>query len=223
MRAITLHAPWATLLVTRQPCSICTSGRGYQVLHGHTSPGMVKRFETRSWPCPPSIIGQRVAFHQGKKLVGGIREIGDWKFVPLGDEALVYRPHEHEVHLPLGAVVGSGVITASLPIVDSVCQAWGDPCILARSDGLWHYHDGARTGRDDISDQLPYGDWTPGRYAWLIEDAAPTTERCPCCWGEGGGPAWPQDDSWCRACDGAGRCDPIPATGRQGFWNWEAS
>jgi hypothetical protein len=26
---------------------------------------------------------------------------------------------------------------------------------------------------DDVTDQLPFGDFTPGRYAWLLEDITP--------------------------------------------------
>lgn len=48
-------------------------------------------------------------------------------------------------------------------------------------------------------------------WATQLGDAEACTERCPECWGEGGGPAWPQDDSWCRRCEGTGRCQPYPA------------
>ena len=29
----------------------------------------------------------------------------------------------------------------------------------------------------DISDQLPYGDWRPGRWAWRLTDAEPVQSR----------------------------------------------
>ncbi len=90
----------------------------------------------------------------------------------------------------------------------------------------------------DVSDQCPYGDFTIGRYAWLLEDAKLTTERCPACGGDGIDPL-DEDDGQpsgmdlsgnliyrrspypCPTCDGKGLCPPIPAKGRQGIWNWE--
>lgn len=46
MKAITLHQPWASLII-----------------------GRAKQYETRSW-CPPStLFGQRIAIHAGKKQI----------------------------------------------------------------------------------------------------------------------------------------------------------
>lgn len=70
-----------------------------------------------------------------------------------------------------------------------------------------------------ISDQLDYGDWSPGRWAWRLDDVQPVEARCPWCRGRGAvgrliGPP-------CPVCGGAGHCDPIPARGKQGLWRWE--
>jgi hypothetical protein len=76
----------------------------------------------------------------------------------------------------------------------------------------------------DISDQLPYGDWSPGRYALELVDAAPTTERCPQCWGNKWmlcGERLCEHCPPCPACQGRGRCDPIPAPGHTGWWERE--
>ena len=48
MYAITLHQPWATLIVL----------------------GM-KNVETRSWPAPERLLGQVIAIHAGKRVVRG--------------------------------------------------------------------------------------------------------------------------------------------------------
>lgn len=82
----------------------------------------------------------------------------------------------------------------------------------------------------DITDQLPFGIWEPGRWAWRLADIKPTTERCPWCWGERGDP---EDEGWrhqgvlepgsrgpCPVCDGAGACAPVPVKGKQGLWTW---
>lgn len=85
--------------------------------------------------------------------------------------------------LPLGRVVGS--ITA-------------DACLQALAD--WDPHD-----PDDyygILDWIP--DLKPGGCLMRVTDAAPTTERCPDCWG------WALDDhtGLCERCGGRGVCEP---------------
>jgi hypothetical protein len=87
------------------------------------------------------------------------------------------------------------------------------------------------TGRM-ISDQAPFGDFTPGRFAWLLEDVESTTERCPRCWGEGGWHEWTSATDTiphrCPTCDGGQFCAPVPMKGRQRLWtvrdsDWGAS
>lgn len=102
--------------------------------------------------------------------------------------------------------------------------------------------DGPDHGTRDITDQLDLGNFDPGRYAYSLYDRKPTTERCPWCWGErkllGGVPGvpvkvcakytpcpvcWPRNDGGEMAFwdDGtAGRCEPIPMSGRLGLWDW---
>jgi hypothetical protein len=92
----------------------------------------------------------------------------------------------------------------------------------------------------DATDQLPYGDFRGGRWAWMLSDIKATTERCPACWGTGCTvSAWRSDPEigrestryvgsgrgdmeWCPICRRSGVCEPIPARGRQGLWEWAA-
>jgi hypothetical protein len=232
MKAITLWQPWATLLVTRVeecpwpgPCAI----------------PMVKRIETRSWPCPPSIIGRQVAFHAAKRNPEEVQGLGirtTIRYDGKPPQPWSYTFKGQPIDLPLGAIVGSGVITASLPIVDGLkCGDHAHVCTHPAGALILH-RDLSLPGETEVilSDQLPYGDFTSGRWAWAIEDAAPTIERCPWCWGRGftDGVSYPTDYGTgieydatpCVLCSdgietGSGRCDPIPATGRQGFWEWD--
>lgn len=197
VKAISLHQPFPQLIVMG-----------------------VKKWETRSWPCPPSIIGQHVAFASTKRKPTAGSWVGDWvPIIPPDRDGWVIRRYDPDepsrdasIDLPLGCVVGSGTITASVEISK------------VRDDGSWtikRQNDGVPIP-GIVLDQIPYGDFSPGRYAWLIEDAAPTTERCPWCWGRG----WTDHENGihsvpCPVCKCAGFCDPIPVTGRQGFWNWE--
>lgn len=228
MKAISLHQPWASLCVTRQPCD-CEYDQVTIEVDGHgascPSLSMVKRFETRGWPCPPALYGSRIAIHATKR-----KPYDD----EVGDLRTLYRLLGG-ADLPLGAVVGSATIEACYPIVRPALRA------TAEHVGVWEDRDGCgailykfdRPGgdlvaSDVISDQLPYGDFTPGRYAWSLVDAAPTTERCPWCWGSGVRPPYIGPDAPnCPVCRtdvftnfAAGRCDPIPARGRQRIWNW---
>lgn len=251
VKAITLHAPWGTLLVTRQPgvdllCSTC--GASASLPLGMSCADhrpavvprpMVKQWETRSWPCPPSIIGQRVVFHQAKQRPSD-EHVGDWQAIEVHgrDYRLRHLPSDAErsveervldmvfpedsswLPVPLGCIVGSGIITESLPITDRRAMPDHGPQVSHNPASGVLYQRGSASGDalTHISDQLPYGDWTPGRYAWRITEAAPTTERCPWCWGRGD--TDPYMHSTCPVCDGAGHCAPHPATGQQGWWNW---
>lgn len=88
IRVISLWQPYASLIFTRR----------------------LKRHETRGWPCPPKVIGQRVAIHAalkkpsrafGETDIGQLcaREFGaDWRDT-----------------LPYGAIVGSVTIAACYP------------------------------------------------------------------------------------------------------------
>lgn len=82
----------------------------------------------------------------------------------------------------------------------------------------------------DMTDQLLLGDYSTGRWAWLLEDVARTEYRCPRCWGEGvlraEGPfagLWVERERACPTCAGRGKCAPPPVRGKQGLFamEWE--
>lgn len=224
MKALSLHQPWASLCVTERPCPVCDAPPSIRHLTTHS---MVKRFETRSWPCPPNLIGSRIALHATVKAVGG---------TGVGDYMLVHHRGAHNRQgwrllrrdgmlkpAPLGAVVGSAVIEACYPIVAGV-GPWQYDCVSVMRDRRLSLAGRSNELRANISDQLPYGDYRPGRYAWLLGDAAPTTERCPWCDGTGFEYEQPPGSTCigeCPVCKGETRCDPIPARGRQRIWNWD--
>lgn len=235
MKALTLHQPWATLIALG-----------------------VKSIETRSWRAPASLIGQRIAIHAGAKRPPYPLPVDDGEQIssthPLGDGRYstgIYVLGLGGFDLPLGAIVATATLTDCVPMVD---DGRARNCLDIR---VGHPEVGAALRVDeppelnhlgvpipvrsterreritDVTDQLPYGDFAPGRWAWLLDDVKPTTERCPGCDGTG----WTcrrflPDGSvsmcehrmhvGCSTCDGAGRCEPIPAKGRQGLWEWTA-
>jgi len=181
MKAITLHQPWATLIALN-----------------------VKRIETRSWRAPASLIGQRIAIHAGATR-GVVFNVLKAAARDLDSDAIalcnaLYALDIEPIDLPLGAIVATATLADCLPMVGpgrDVPDAWpiewplievgdmrGNPLVLWPSDGAGSYE------ASDISDQLPYGDFQPGRWAWMLADITP--------------------------------CDPVPAKGKQGLWNWDA-
>lgn len=178
MKAITLCQPWASLLVTRQPC-YCW---GHLAARGPHP--MVKRWETRSWPFPPALIGQRIAIHAAARPV---RQEWNQEYGPSpwtdGPDWVPRLYEDHEASNapgnflwvfsgPLGAVVGSCIVTASLPIADEE-QKLQRPHLNVCGKYLTVWD--PDRNEIDISDQLPYGDWTPSRFAWEVADVRPLT------------------------------------------------
>jgi hypothetical protein len=210
MKALTLHQPWASLIALG-----------------------VKTIETRSWACPPSLIGQPLAIHAGK----GKADPADPVWDTLRSAGMVHGVQilPPLAPLPRAVVVATCRVAACVPMFHIVkvmmnpddvpwpnVQFNGpDVVSLVQSDGTC----------TDLDGQRPYGDFRPGRYAWLLEDVKPTTERCPACWGCGNtagksysiGPGWNTSDGipQCPTCHGVGHCPPVPARGRQRVWNWE--
>jgi len=221
MKALTLHQPWASLIALG-----------------------VKTIETRSWSTP---YRGRLLIHAGAKTPTRGEFVGDW--VPYRHVAEVspgagtdwsltrvpddFDPEEDEVPdsvaLPLGAVVASCTLVDVVPMVgaDGCKNATKHLCIVNESMLLHSvleepWPDGET--EHIVSNEQPYGDFTPGRFAWLLEDVKPTTERCPKCWGDGY-ERWQTsvdefDEDRCPACGGDGTCDPVPARGAQRLWNW---
>ena len=159
----------------------------------------VKTIETRSWSTK---YRGPLAIHAGKATPDGLWEGGDWAIAWNGNprNAFAYRRIlSNRLELPLGAVVATCTLADVVPIV---APSWDED------------HEG--TEIIACEDQRPFGDFTPGRYAWLLTDIKPTTQRCPACWGGRRTPV-----GGCVLCGGDLRCAPVSAKGRQGLWNWE--
>ncbi len=123
MPAITLHQPWASLIA-----------------HG------IKKVETRSWPPPHSIIGERIAIHAGRTVV---LAPGRETVAAIAD---IYGTGQWHRGIPRGAVVATATLARAQKVSylrDGI--AYGEPC-----------------GQAIPVD--PYGDFTPGRWLWLLTD-----------------------------------------------------
>ncbi len=116
--AITLYQPWASLIAVG-----------------------AKRYETRSFPAPRRLLGQRIAIHAAKReitLVGL-----DFKAA----RAIMAVVPTSVYSLPRGVVVCTAFLAESLP---------------------------AESVEPDL-----FGDYSPGRFAWRLEDILPVTPHIP--------------------------------------------
>ena len=127
VKALSLHQPWATLIAAG-----------------------VKNIETRSWPPPRSLIGQRIAIHAAKKVVAfpdtpAYREFNDAVNNALG--------HDWLGRIPTGAVV-------AIATLQNARQIQGDTAIPQ-------------------GDELLFGDFTPVRWMWELSDVQPLDPPIP--------------------------------------------
>jgi len=183
MKALTIRQPWASLIALG-----------------------VKTIETRSWRAPQSLIGQTIAIHAGKLVALLPPEARPMMVTPKFtgqqkglDRCLAIDGFFGEwTPLPLSAIVATATLADCLPMVDYAEEShrpnpWNGKHRLwpnVRPGELWRTNPAGGPALD-VSDQLPYGDFQPGRWAWMLTDVQP--------------------------------CDPVPAKGKQGLWNWDGA
>jgi hypothetical protein len=153
----------------------------------------VKQWETRGGPpngpmrpdgvrgMPGLAIepGERIAIVASVNRPVGVRELGEWVMFHGGGLVPCMAVASEPIPTPLGVVVCTAVVAEALPIVDDADDLADEPaCIEVAPNGskLVLLSEGDSDG-SDISDQLPYGDWRPGRWAWRLTDAEPVQSR----------------------------------------------
>lgn len=91
--------------------------------------------------------------------------------------------------LPTSAIVCTARVVDALPIIDAHLGWPGDGdtppgAVLVDDLNAWlEVVTGIRTGddvSDDITDQIPYGHWTPGGWAWELDEVEALAEPIPC-------------------------------------------
>lgn len=197
--AITIHQPWATLIAIG-----------------------AKRWETRSRPAPAKHIGQRIAIHAAARRPDPhVLDHGRYVVAPIldafpgstyGDDVRVaHRGHRLIVHgeaarrgrlsmpgttthaLPLGAIVATATLAESLPIREP--------------DALTIYADAMVTCTAHVLLEHPAVPASVARFEHAVDisDQLTLGHWHPDMW------AW-------RLTDIEPLPEPIPATGRQGWW-----
>ena len=109
-----------------------------------------KNIETRSWPPPQNLIGQRIAIHAAKKIVTfpdtpAYREFNDAVSNALG--------HDWLGKIPTGAVVAIATLQNARQVQAETAMPEGD--------------------------ELLFGDFTPGRWMWELSDVQPLAPPVP--------------------------------------------
>lgn len=183
MKAIVLHQPYAALVAL-----------GVKLWETRPSPpnGPMRPEGVRGLPGLSVAPGERIAIVAGKRKPGDGIVVGGWQVESWRDETaercLVHvddpSGRRRVWPLPLGVVVCTAVVAEALPIVPLLIPA-GLTCTL-RSAPIWNGRHRVFAGDDrpllhtrdsgplaDISDQTPYGDWQPGRWAWRLSDVEP--------------------------------------------------
>ncbi|EME71420.1 hypothetical protein H261_03388 [Paramagnetospirillum caucaseum] len=162
MKAITLHQPYASLIAIG-----------------------AKPFETRSFPPPAKLIGQRIAIHAAKA------DHSNRLLLTLGHEAisaiidaLEVGGQGHRVswsQLPHGAVVCTAVMAGAYHVF---------PCLDGGIKLLAPVGMGKPLPAEMAHHTDHFGDYSPGRWCWQLTDVQVLPE-------------------------------PVPAKGKQGWWEWE--
>lgn len=173
MKALTLHQPWASLIAVG-----------------------VKRIETRSWST--SYRGP-LAIHAGLTYCALIHDDDpEGRLWSSGSHVLIEPKvgneetwkHGNPFHrVPLGAVVATCDLVDVVPILpdDTVNPFEHTPCITVDPSaldneatyGLLTYYERDATTGNDRSREEPFGDFTPGRFAWLLDNVVAFDEPVP--------------------------------------------
>jgi hypothetical protein len=164
LRVLSLWQPWATLWA---------------------DPALPKTIETRPRPVPATIpLPAWVLIHAAARPVDHVTRVGSFGVYRQADACRMLHDRLGWVEVPLGAVVGAARITECLPIVewaDATPPAWaarGDDFILVRGAEAAAMV-GPPSPRQDLTAELPYGDYTPGRWGYVTDRTVLFPEPIP--------------------------------------------
>lgn len=168
MKALTLWQPWASLVAHR-----------------------IKTIETRSWS---TNYRGPLAIHAAQRppVVGASVAVRGWS---VGHHRLRYHDHVDEGYtlsrlgeettcrLPLGVVLATAELVDVIPMAHAGEEGAIRTLDIDGDGSLWivEADPGELEEQDwrEVTDQRPFGDYTPGRFAWLLEHIEPLAEPVP--------------------------------------------
>jgi activating signal cointegrator 1 len=156
MKAITITQPWATLVAIG-----------------------AKRIETRSWstnyrgPLAIHAAGYRKGGAKAHKALCGtepfcsvLNAACKAHYDALDKSRGVLRAMAESSFMPMGAIVAMCELVDCIPT-----NLWGQ---ITHGTQIWQVPPG------NMSREYSFGDYTPGRYAWLLDNIKPLPKPIPC-------------------------------------------
>lgn len=127
-----------------------------------------KKIETRSWKAPDYLIGQRIAIHATKAMPGWVkplcRKFAEFLGIDGTCEGSWLYALENGVG-PFGKVVATARLAGCYQITAKDIQGKHNAWLEG-----WGFVKG---------NELEFGDYTPGRWAWILEDIQALPEPVP--------------------------------------------
>ena len=188
MKVLTLHQPYASLIA---------SG--------------LKTVETRGWST--KYRGSLAVHAAARRVPTYVHHDVNADLPPMLDSITMSRYWEWTEHPddpmhggvyrwvgPLGCVVATCELLDVVPMAEWMMPErpmrdryeWEPRALLIYGDRLV-LHQNAANGvyvGEDVTDQRPFGDYRPGRYAWLLDDITPLDEVVPFRGGQGLSRSW---------------------------------
>ena len=177
MKAIVVRQPWATLIAL-----------GIETTETRPAPpnGPMRPDGVRGLPGLAVERGERIAIVAGASVPPDAVSFGGWTVWRWGTGAKMDRRGVHEVtgdeiDLPLGAVVCTAVVADALPITDEMRRPGRHIWLLRPEYPMVcePFTPGEMRPMHGIEDELTLGDFTPGRWGWMLTDVQPC-DPIPC-------------------------------------------
>lgn len=195
MKVLTLHQPWATLIAlgvkTIETRPNRTYIRGRIAIHAASKPIKATMVIGDYEVWPPDHRDRPHPNH------------------PAGRPSRIYANHAgwlamgRWAPLPLGAIVATANLVDCVPMLSHDVNRPGsdyprdyprdylaDLPAEGRFDAGWWILGPSHGGPRLVNDQVPYGHFAPGRWAWLIDDIQPLAEPVPFKGGQGWSKRW---------------------------------
>jgi len=203
VKALTLHQPWASLIAVgakrietrswstsyRGPLAIHAAARLPERFHGQRgwvgSGGYISQYNVGKWTDDLRHVEPCRCDHDEEIAGERCMAASDWSWALLEDAGA------HGVtlatRLPLGAIVATCDLVDVLPIIDearggSIYGASASvpfPFVKVYGDGVLGIIRDAHSLASWIDDERPFGDFTPGRFAWLLDNIQPVDPPIP--------------------------------------------
>lgn len=145
MRALTIHQPYASLIA---------DGR--------------KKIETRSWPPPPGLIGERIAIHAGRNRGPTVRAAIKHHYPGFGvprpydaGDMIAHHSDGRTRFFPLGKIIATAVLLDAAQVIETPYESdnrLARVASMAAPEHRW------------IAKVDRYGDFSAGRWLFMLSD-----------------------------------------------------